>query len=324
MNILEINNLKAYYRVNVNSGINFVKAVDGVTFSVHNNEILGIAGESGCGKSTLIKALYGLFKPPLFLKSGQIVYDVHGKKIDITKVDTERLRDLYWTFLSYIPQSSMNVLNPTMRIKDQLLAIIKYRAGYEIKDTKSYIEEHITNLGLPVEVLNSYPHQLSGGMRQRVTIAMATLLRPSIIFADEFTTALDVIVQRVILQLVKRLQKSLKNTIIMVTHDMGVHAEITDRLLVMYAGNVVELAPTEEMFESPIHPYTYHLIQSLPRIGDKKRRTGVGGSPPSLLNPPSGCRFHPRCPLCTDICKKKVPQLIEVSKNHYVACHLKQ
>ena len=189
------------------------------------------------------------------------------------------------------------------------------------EEYKTIIEEHIQRLGLPLEVLDSFPHQLSGGMRQRVVIALATFLKPKIIIADEPTTALDVIVQRGILQLLLQIQKEMHSTIIVVTHDMGVHAQITQRLIIMYAGKIVELGPTREVFKNPLHPYTEILINSLPIIGDKRRRPSIiKGRPPSLINPPSGCRFHPRCPYARDICRRKEPVLIEASPNHYVSC----
>jgi peptide/nickel transport system ATP-binding protein len=181
---------------------------------------------------------------------------------------------------------------------------------------------HMIELGLPAKLLEAYPHQLSGGMRQRVTIALATLLKPRIIVGDEPTTALDVVVQRGVVQLLKDVQRSLQNTIVLVTHDMGIHANAADRIGIMYAGKIVEEAPTEKIFGEPVHPYTQYLINSLPKFGDKSVRESVPGSPPSLANLPSGCPFHPRCPHVMDVCKEEMPGFTKLDTNHKVACWL--
>mgnify|MGYP000445086087 CR=1 FL=1 len=322
--VLEVNNLKAYYTIEYYDQRYVVRAVDDVSLRINECEILGICGESGCGKSTLLKALYGLTLPPLKIFDGKIFYYIDGKKIDLLSLDERSLRNMRWRVMSYIPQGSMSVLNPTMRIRDQFIRIIRaHNKEMSKNEIMELIERSIEEKGLPHEVLSSYPHQLSGGMRQRVVIALATVLNPKIVFADEPTTALDVIVQRGILQMLKDTQRKLQNVIILVTHDMGVQAQITDRVAVMYAGHVVEVAPTESIYKSPLHPYTWYLINSLPRIGDKKRRKSIGGAPPSLINPPLGCRFAPRCPMKKDKCVKSVPKLVEVKPDHYVACHLR-
>ena len=318
--IIQVNNVHAYYRVIRRAKESYVRAVDGVSFQASNSEILGIAGESGCGKSTLMKVLYGLLEPPLTLLNGDVIYKVGNENISIKddKFD-EKIR---WKVCSYIPQGSMHVLNPVMRIRDHFLKVAKshLKERFDEKEIYEVMEKHIQSLGLPLEVLTSFPHQLSGGMRQRVVIALATFLRPKVILADEPTTALDVVVQRGILQLLSKIQKEMRSTIIIVTHDMGVHAQITHRTMIMYAGKIVEIAPTREIFKNSYHPYVRLLIDSLPVIGEKRRKSGAKGRPPSLLNPPSGCRFHPRCPFAEDICKKKEPSLIEVSPSHYVSC----
>jgi len=319
--IIEIKNVYAYYSIRRGRSVQYVHAVDGVSFNVYNSEILGIAGESGCGKSTLIKVLYGLINSPLVLLNGDVIYHVNNEEISIRSREFER--KIQWKVCSYIPQSSMNVLNPVMRIKDHFIKVLQAHSkkSYEKEEYETIITEHIQRLGLPLEVLNSFPHQLSGGMRQRVIIALATFLRPKVILADEPTTALDVVVQRGVLQLLLRLQKEMHNTIILVTHDMGVHAQITQRLAVMYAGKIVELGSTRELFKNPLHPYTEILINSLPMIGDRRRRPSIiKGRPPSLIDPPPGCRFHPRCPFAMDICRKEEPPMIEISPNHYVSC----
>jgi peptide/nickel transport system ATP-binding protein len=318
--ITKVSNVRAYYKIfGGGEDSRYVRAVDDISFSLYNSEILGIAGESGCGKSTLIKVLYGLVDPPLVLLNGDVIYRIGDEEISIR--DRRFKRKVQWKVCSYIPQSSMSVLNPVMRIKDHFFKIIQAHFR-DIDERELYedIEKHVQRLGLPVEALTSFPHQLSGGMRQRVVIALATFLKPRVILADEPTTALDVINQRGVLQLLIRIQREMRNTVVIVTHDMGVHAQTAQRLMVMYAGKIVELASTEEIFKNSYHPYVRILIDSLPFIGDKKRRPSLKGRPPSLLNPPSGCRFHPRCPFAEDACKRGEPPLVEVSYGHYVSC----
>lgn len=217
----------------------------------------------------------------------------------------------------------MSVLNPVRKVIKTFEDIVESHQG--IKDHKAFLQQteiHINRLGLPGEVLNAYPHQLSGGMRQRVAIALATMFHPKLIIADEPTTALDVVVQRGVLQMLKEIQAESKNTVLLVTHDMAVHANVADRVMIMYAGRIMEEAPTETIFKAPCHPYTKHLISSLPMIGVRSTKTSLPGTPPNLANPPSGCRFHPRCPLAMDKCATDVPEMITIDTNHRVACHL--
>ena len=324
-NVLDVDNLKAYYIVKTVRGATAAKvhAVDDVSLEIKSGEIIGIAGESGCGKSTLAKALYGWITPPLQIFGGSIFYNVGKEKIDILKADEKELRKIWWNIVSYIPQGSMDVLNPTMRIRDHFFNVIKSHTEDFVKEkAEALVIKHLDELGLPREVLTSFPHQLSGGMKQRVVIALATILGCNVIIADEPTTALDVMVQRGILQLLMDIQSKLNCSIILITHDMGVHAQITDRIAIMYAGKILELGPTDQIFEDPQQPYTKFLISSLPRIGDKSKKTSIGGRPPSLVRPPKGCRFHPRCPLAIDICKEIEPPLIKVNEEHYASCHL--
>jgi len=320
--IVETDGLKAYYAIEIDGVKQYVRAVDDVSLSIEKDKILGIAGESGCGKSTLIKALYGLIHPPLTIVHGKVFYFINENKVNIFSLREDEVRRNRWVVASYIPQGSMSVLNPTVKIRSQFLDVIKaHQKDVDKKEAEKLIEKHILELGLPVEVLNSYPHQLSGGMRQRAVIALATILKPKIIFADEPTTALDVIVQRGVIQMLLRVRREFESTLILVTHNMGIHAQVTDRMAIMYAGKIVELATTEEIFENPLHPYTRYLISSLPKIGDKSKKIGISGRPPSLLNPPSGCRFHTRCPIAKAICNENVPPLTEMEPDHYVSCH---
>ena len=322
-NIMYVRNLRAYYTIHKLYSEYNVYAVDGVNFSLKQNEIVGIAGESGCGKSTLIKVLYGLISPPLNVYSGEIIYDLGNKVINILSLGEKELENIWGNYLAYIPQGSMGSLNPTMRIKDHFINLIKHKTKtFDKTLIEESIAKYLDSLGLPIEVLTSYPHQLSGGMRQRIVIALATILQPKIIFADEPTTALDVIVQRGIIQLLGRIQKEQKSTFVMVTHDMNVHAELTQRMFIMYAGKIIEVGSTEDIFEEPLHPYTYFLINSLPQIGDKSRKLSLSGKPPSLINPPPGCRFNPRCPYAKDICRREEPPLRDVDSNRLVACHM--
>jgi len=321
--ILRTEQLKTFYVLDVYGTQKVVKAVNEVDLEIWENEVYGIAGESGCGKTTLLKALVGAIEPPLRLVGGRVLYYMVHDEVDIFSLDEEEKRRLRWEYVSYVPQGSMSVLNPVIKLKETYRDFIESHASKDMRaDAFQIAKDHIAELGLPSKILDAYPHQLSGGMRQRVTIALAALLKPRIIIADEPTTALDVVVQRGVVQLLKDIQRSMENTIVLVTHDMGVQANIADRIGIMYAGKMVEEAPTERIFREPLHPYTEFLIASLPRFGDKTTRHSAPGSPPSLINLPSGCPFHPRCPHMVDVCKKEMPRLVPMAINHKVACWL--
>ncbi|MFW6312703.1 MAG: ABC transporter ATP-binding protein [Spirochaetota bacterium] len=321
--ILRTEKLKAFYLLDVQGDKKIVKAVNDVSLSIYPNEVYGIAGESGCGKSTLLRALYNSVEPPLRLVDGAVYYRVDGKEIDVAKLDPEQRRRLRWEFISYVPQGSMSVLNPVVKLKKTYRDFLESHVGGKTKDDAfAMAKEHLKEVGLPDDVLESYPHQLSGGMRQRVTIALSAILHPQIMIADEPTTALDVVVQRGVVQLLRSIQAKFQNTIVMVTHDMGVHANVADRMGIMYAGHMVEEAPTDDLFKRPKHPYTQYLIDSLPQFGDRSKRHSVPGAPPELSNVPEGCPFHPRCPHAMDVCRVKYPQFTQVSENHRAACWL--
>ncbi|MBZ0292975.1 MAG: ABC transporter ATP-binding protein [Anaerolineae bacterium] len=321
--VLRTEHLKAFYLLEVQGTQKIVKAVNDVDMTIFEDEIYGIAGESGCGKTTLLKTLFNEIVPPLRLIDGKIFYRIKDAEVDVTNASAEEKRQQRMEYISYIPQGSMSVFNPVIKIKgtfeDFIGSHVNGRSHQEIFDLA---RARIQELGLPKNVLDVYPHQLSGGMRQRVTIALASSMNPRIMIGDEPTTALDVVVQRGVIQMLKDIQKNLKNTIIMVTHDMGVHANVADRIGIMYAGKIVEEAPTEKIFSEPLHPYTQFLINSLPKFGDKTMRDSVPGSPPSLADLPTGCPFHPRCPHVKDICRQQMPDFTQVDENHKVACWL--
>jgi len=321
MAVVKVEKLKAYYVTGVYGVKRTIRAIEDLSLEINKNEILGIAGESGCGKTTLTKVLFGMIKPPLTVLGGKVVYNLGDGNADILSMPSDQLTKLRWKEVSYIPQGSMSVLNPVRRIKKTFQDFIGTHRRMEKKeDFEILVRNYLRDLGLPLGVLASYPHQLSGGMRQRVTVALATILKPRIIFADEPSTALDVVVQRGVIQLLKRIQKEQKSTLVLVTHDMAVHANIADRIAIMYAGKIIEEAKTSVIFKGSLHPYTKYLIDSLPRIGDKGYRVSVPGTPPQLSSPPKGCRFHPRCPNTREMCKEKIPLLVDVGDGHKVAC----
>jgi peptide/nickel transport system ATP-binding protein len=322
MKVLTVDRLKAHYITHVYGVNRTVRAVDDVSFFVDENEIYGIAGESGCGKTTLIKVLTATHRPPLTVLGGDVIYDPEGRRIAPLTTPEHELVSFRWQYVSYIPQGSMNVLNPLQRIKVSFRQFIRtHRPQMGNAEIDAMVTDYLTDLGLPREVLHCYPHQLSGGMKQRVTISLATILTPRINIGDEPTTALDVVVQRGVIQLFKDIQSRQRSSFIVVTHDMGVHANLSDRMAIMYAGKIVEEAPTEVVFEAPRHPYTRFLIEMLPDIGEKRTIESIPGSPPPLDDPPPGCRFHPRCPIARPECMRVEPELRTIGDRHRVACH---
>ena len=317
--MLTLENISAQYTTK--RGV--VQAVDNVSLTVRENEILGIAGESGCGKSTLLKVLYGYVERPLKVVSGTLSAQVPDGNGGVRVLGMADLRKVWWQFISYIPQASQSVLNPVLNIESQFYdAISRFHQAGSRAEVRRHVADYLQQLELPVEVLRAYPHQLSGGMRQRVLVALATFLHPRIILADEPTTALDVVVQRGILKMLTRVQREMGNSLVVVSHDMGVHYQITHRLAIMYAGKIVEIGPTEAVFKRLLHPYTAALIKALPRIGDQSQREGIPGAPPSLFDPPKGCRFAARCSKVMPHCKEIEPPLVELEPDHFAACHL--
>jgi peptide/nickel transport system ATP-binding protein len=319
MALLEVKDLKTHFRTD--DGI--VRAVDGVTFSVEKGETLGIVGESGSGKSVTCLTIMGLNAKRNTLTSGEALW----KGEDLLTMNASRLRELRGNDIAMIFQDPMTSLNPVHKIGSQLVEAIRLHNDISKTQAKGRALELLKAVGIPraERRIDDYPHQFSGGMRQRVMIAMALVNNPDLLIADEPTTALDVTTQAQILNLMEDLQKEFGSAIIMITHDLGVIAEIADNVVVMYAAEVAEEGTVDSIFKRPHHPYTWGLLGSLPRLDvNVERLVQIQGQPPSLLRPPSGCRFHPRCPYVMDICKTVDPDLRPVTgdADHLQACHL--
>ncbi|MCY0868179.1 MAG: ABC transporter ATP-binding protein [Desulfurococcus sp.] len=313
--VLDVKGLKTYFY----TGRGVVRAVDDVSFTLGKGESLGIAGESGCGKSTLAYSLIRLVPPPGRIVGGQVFF--RGKNI-LEMSEEEFRRDVRWKGISMIFQGAMNALNPVYTIGDQMAEVLMIHQGYTKSEALEAAGKMLELVGIDRRRLKSYPHELSGGMKQRIVIAMALLLNPPVVIADEPTTALDVVVQAQIINLLKRLKKELGISIIFISHDLSIIAEVADKIAVMYGGEIVEYGPSEAVFNNPLHPYTIGLLGSIPRLrGELKDLTWIPGFPPDLANPPPGCRFAPRCPRVFEKCGEK-PPVIEVEPGHYVKCWL--
>jgi peptide/nickel transport system ATP-binding protein len=319
VSLLEVNDLRTHFRTD--DGV--VKAVDGVSFTVEKGKTLGIVGESGSGKSVTCLTIMGLNAKVNTITSGQALW----KGNDLLKMNSRQLRAIRGDEIAMIFQDQMTSLNPVKTIGAQLVEAILLHRDVSKKQATARARELLNAVGIPRadRRIDDYPHQFSGGMRQRVMIAMALINDPDLLIADEPTTALDVTTQAQILNLMKKLQQDFGSAIVMITHDLGVIAEIADDIVVMYAARVAEQAPVSNLFRRPHHPYTWGLLGSLPRLDiNVERLTQIQGQPPSLLNPPRGCRFHPRCPYVMEICKETEPDLSPVSHDpmHFQRCHL--
>lgn len=311
---LQVENLSVYYW----TARGPVKAVDDISFTINRNERFGFIGESGCGKTTTIMAILRLIKRPGQIEGGRIL--LNGQ--DIVALSKEEMRQTRWSKISLIPQGAMNSLNPVMRVHDQIAdTIITHEGNTATHILRERVHGLLDMVELPTGVANMYPHELSGGMKQRVCIAMATALEPELIIADEPTSALDVVVQKAVMQTLIGVQERLGASMILIGHDMGLTAQVLDRVGVMYAGKLVEVANVRELFRDAQHPYTQALIASLPSIREKKQGGGIPGLPPFLLNPPPGCLFHPRCPHAIETCQQITPDLLQLQPQRFVACH---
>jgi len=320
--LLKLENVKAYYKIEKN----YVKAVDGVSFEILDDEVVGIVGESGCGKSTLANVIIMNIMRPLILLDGKIVMKVNGTDMEISSLDREEAKRKIWgKEITVIPQSAMNALMPTIKLERFIRDIAKSHEIDEeelVKKAKTRFKE----VGLDEECLNRYPFELSGGMKQRAVIAIASLLNPQLLIADEPTSALDVVNQKVFLKVLMQLKRQgVIRSIIFITHDIATVRQIATKMIIMYAGKIVEIASIEDILKNPLHPYTKGLFNSVltPEPEIKKRGiTAIPGAPPNLIDPPKGCRFHPRCPYRKPICEKEEPKLIEVEPGRKVACFL--
>ena len=315
---LKVERLRAYYMTHYFGVEREVRAVDDISLAVGRNEIYGLAGESSSGKTTFLKTVAAAARPPLTVVGGSVRYGFLDR--DIYALDPAELSAIRWKHLSYVTQGSMNVLNPVRRVRRSFVDFAFRHMGLGRRAFFDAVERHLQQLRLAPNVLDAYPHELSGGMKQRVTIALATICRPEFIIAGEPTTALDVVVQKDVLAMIRRAQQEIGSSILFVTHDMTVHANIADRMGVMYAGRLVEEAATADIFRRPLHPYTTHLVASLPKIGEQSRKESLSGAPPNLADPPQGCRFHPRCSLAMDVCRAASPTLTALEAGRRVAC----
>ena len=316
-NVLEVKNLKLHYF----TGQGVVRALDGLTFEVARGETLGLVGESGCGKTTTGVALLNMPSPPGRIVEGQIFVD----GVDIVGLSPRKLRrEIRWTKVAMVFQGAMNCLTPVYTIRQLMDETYREHVDpYTKAASEAAMKKYVAMVGLPDHILDRYPHELSGGMKQRVVIAMALFLEPSLIIMDEPTTALDVIVQAQILNLIKGLKKDLGLSYIFITHDLATEAEVADRIMVMYAGKAVEIGTNQQIFgtQGPAHPYTAKLLAATPRLHARVDELAfIPGSPPDLINPPAGCRFAPRCPFAKDKCLTAEPALVTLGPQHQVAC----
>ena len=313
--VLRVDDLTMHYTTRAGE----VWAVDNVSFSLKKGQAMGLVGESGCGKTSIATSLLRLLPDNAVIKGGHIYLN----STDLVALEEEEMRKIRWRRISMVFQAAMNALNPVYKVGDQIIeAMENHGLVTNNEAARNQVAELFRLVGLDPKLTEQYPHEYSGGMRQRAVIAMALACNPDLIIADEPTTALDVIVQDNLLREMMVLQHNLHMSMIYISHDIAVIAEVSDRIGVMYAGRLVELASAAEVFHHPLHPYTAGLMSAFPSIvGPKRALTTLPGEPPDLLHPPRGCRFHPRCQFATDICKQEVPEFKDMGGGHYLACY---
>ncbi len=313
--LLDVQNLAVTYSIAAGE----VRALDGVSFQIAPGETLGLVGESGCGKTTVGRAVIKVMPSNARIAGGRVLY--RGR--DLVPLGDEEMRQVRWSEISVVPQSAMNALNPVFRVGRQIEETIQAHTRVSRAEARAQAETLFRLVKIDPERLDHYPHQFSGGMRQRALVAMALALQPALLVADEPTTALDVVTQDRIFTRIRALQKKAGASMLLITHDMGLVAENCDRVAVMYAGRIVETAPTEVLFDQPVHPYTLGLKNAFPSTTRPKNETliSIAGAPPVLLDPPTGCRFAPRCPFATARCTSEDPVLTEIAEGHQAACH---
>jgi len=316
MTLLDIQNLRTYFDTKGGK----VKAVDNVNLKIEKGDALGLAGESGCGKTTTALTIIRLLPSNAEVLSGKVLLN----NVDLLTMDEEKFRkEIRMKQMSMVFQGAMNSLNPVFRVGDQIRQGILTHENIRKEAAWERVRELFSLVGIDPDRAREYPHEFSGGMKQRVIIAMALSCNPDLIIADEPVTALDVIIQAQILELIRRLREKLGLSMIMITHDLSVIADTCNKTAIMYAGKIVERSDSLTIFKHPEHPYTQGLIANFPSVsGDKKSFEPIFGSPPNLISPPTGCRFHPRCPYVEDICRKEDPKIVELKRGHFVACHL--
>ena len=317
MPVLKLDQLTTHYR----TLRGWVRAAETVSFEVNKGEALGVVGESGCGKTTVALSILRILPRGGVIRKGKILFN----DTDIVPLSTGEMRKIRWKGISIVFQGAMNALNPVFKVGDQIIEAIKlHEPDVSKADARKRAEGLLEMVGVEPERLNNYPHEFSGGMRQRALIAMSLACNPELLIADEPGTALDVIVQAQVLQLMRSLKEKLGLAMMMISHDLSIVAEVCDKVAIMYAGHVVEYGDIDAIFKEPMHPYTQGLLGAFPTIkGERRKLTSIPGQPPDLLNPPSGCPFRPRCPYAMDVCKGVFPEMKKAgSENHYVACYL--
>ena len=315
MKLLEVKDLKAYFDISAGR----IKAVDGVSFDLNYGEALGLVGESGCGKTTCALSISKLLPKEGKIHGGQILLE----GTDLAAMSDKDIQKHRWNDVSIVFQGAMNSLNPVLRIGDQIAEAIMLHQKADKTAALKRAGELLELVEIPAARLTNYPHEFSGGMKQRVMIAMALACDPKVVIGDEPTTALDVMVQAQILSLLERLRRELNMGFILITHDLSILGETCDKIAVMYGGKIAELGAVTDIFEHTMHPYTKALIAAFPDVtGEKNLSDGIRGEPPNMLDPPSGCLFHPRCDMATDLCREIAPTQREISEGHFISCHI--